>query len=128
MPDVLVDTSAWIEFFGRPRSEAAETVDRLLKEDQVCVTGVVLAELVQGTRTTQERALLLGRLQALRHLETTQEIWVTAGALAATLRQQGLTLPLTDIVMAAVAQVHDCALYATDVHFTHIPHLRLYRP
>jgi predicted nucleic acid-binding protein len=121
-----VDTSAWIEFFRHPRSHAAETVDHLLKEDRVCVTGPVVAELLRGIRTAQERDLLLGRLQALRFLETTRAIWVQTGTLAASLSQHGLTLPLTDLLIAAVAQAHNCAIYATDAHFTRIPQVTLY--
>jgi len=124
--DVLVDTSAWIEFFRHPRSRAAETVDQLIQADAACVTGVVLAELLRGTRTAQERTLLLSRLTPLRFLEATQQVWIAIGTLAATLSQGGLTLPLTDLLIAAVAQAHDCTVYATDAHFTRIPHLKLH--
>jgi predicted nucleic acid-binding protein len=125
---VLIDTSAWVEFFRRPASRAAETVDRLLKDDAACVTGVVLAELLRGIRSADERAVLLEKLHALPFLDTTQQIWTAAGTLAARLGERGVTLPLTDIVIAAVAQAYDCRIYTTDAHFTRIPHLTLYQP
>jgi predicted nucleic acid-binding protein len=126
--DVLIDTSAWIEFFRRPRSRTAETVDRLIRDDVACVTGVVLAELLGGTRSAGERALLVERLKPLRFLDASQEIWVSAGHLAAGLSQQGLTVPLTDLLIAAVAQAYGCVVYATDAHFARIPSVRLHHP
>ena len=80
------------------------------------MTGVVLAELLQGTRTQEERHLLSAKFQPLTFLETTQEIWATAGVLAAGLNRKGMTLPLTDIIIATV-----------DDHFTRIPHVQLYK-
>ena len=128
MDKVVVDTSAWIDFFVHPTSTAATVVDQLLKDDLVCVTGVVIAELFQGARTAQSRETLLVKFQALPYLETSREHWVTAGLLAASLRQQGTTLPLTDVLIATVAQAHQCRIYTTDRHFTRIPHLTLYQP
>lgn len=126
MAKVLIDTSAWIEFFTRPTARVAETVDGLIKDDLACVTGVVLAELLCGTRTPHARDLLLAKFKPLTFLEATQEIWIAAGSLAAALSQRGLTLPLTDVLLAAVAQASHVSIYTTDRHFTHIPHVQLH--
>jgi len=48
---VLIDTSYWIEFFNRPDTGRAESVRGLVEEDLAAITGVVLSELLQGTRT-----------------------------------------------------------------------------
>lgn len=127
MLKVLIDTSAWIDFFTRPASRTAETVDRLIKEDGACVTGVVVAELLRGTRTTPARELLLARLQPLTFLETTRDIWIKAGELAASLSQAGRSLPLSDVLVATVAQTNNCSIYTTDLHFSQIPHVQLHR-
>lgn len=52
---------------------------------------------------------------------------MAAGSLAASLSQAGRSLPLTDIVIAAVAHAYNCAIYTTDAHFNHIPHVKLHR-
>lgn len=126
MAHVLIDTSAWIDFFTHSASPAAEVVDRLIRNDLACVTGVVVTELLRGTRTTQARTLLLDKLQPLTFLETRREIWIAAGELAASLNQAGITLPLTDILIAAVAKASECSIYTTDAHFSRIPHVKLY--
>ncbi len=128
MANILIDTSAWVDFFKRPLSQAAETVDHLLKADQACTTGVVIAELIRGIRTSHEREVLVGRFSALSVLDTTQAIWIATGTLAATLSQHGLTLPLTDLLVAAIAQAYGCLIYTTDHHFARIPHVQLYQP
>lgn len=128
MDKVLIDTSAWVEFLRRFASHAAEIVDQLIKNDRACVTGIVLAELLRGTRSTQERHLLLDKLAAVPFLETTRQAWIEAGTLAAALDQQGRSLPLTDVLIAAIAQANNCSVYTTDAHFARIPHLKLYRP
>ncbi len=127
MDEVLIDTSAWIDFFTRSDSKAAEVVDRLLKEETVAVTGVVIAELLRGTRTPHERELLLAKFQSLTYLDVTREDWITAGSIAAGLGQRGVNLPLSDVIIAAVAQANDCAIYTTDAHFSRIPNIRLFR-
>lgn len=126
MDKVLIDTSAWVDFFTRSASRAAGVVDRLLEEERGCVTGVVMAELLRRARSAQARDLLLATLQSLMFLETTRDIWMASGSLAASLSQAGRSLPLTDIVIAAVAHAYDCAIYTTDAHFNHIPHVKLY--
>ena len=128
LADVLVDTSAWVDFFTRPASETAGVVDSVLKTGRACVTGAVVAELVRGTRTAHERALLLNTLRPLPVLETTQESWVLAGTLAASLDQRGVAIPLTDLLIAAVAHLNNRSIYTTDRHFTRIPHVQLYHP
>jgi len=92
------------------------------------MTGVVLAELLRGSRSQEEAVLLHARLKSLEFAETTYEAWANAGRMAAELRRQGLTLPLSDFIVAAVAQLHDCSIYTTDAHFSRIPHVKLHRP
>jgi predicted nucleic acid-binding protein len=99
-----------------------------LDQDVVCITGIVIAELLQGSRTDEEAALLLAKTQPITFLEAPREAWVLTGQTAAALRRRGLTLPLSDVFLAAVAQFHGCAIYTTDAHFARIPHAKLFEP
>lgn len=128
MDNVLVDTSVWIEFLTRTQTLVATTLRRLLDQDAVCLTGIVIAELLHGSRTDEEAERLLAKFRPLTCLETPREAWVLAGRTAAALRRHGLTLPLSDVVLAAVARIHGCAIYTTDAHFARIPHVKRFQP
>lgn len=51
---ILVNTSCWIEYFNRPGTESARAVETFIRQDQAALTGVVLAELLQGVRNEEE--------------------------------------------------------------------------
>jgi predicted nucleic acid-binding protein len=100
----------------------------LIDADDVALVGIVLAELLQGCRSHQERDELKDGLLALPYLEVTQSTWVNAGALSAGLLRKGITLPLSDLIIAALAIEHHCPVYSVDDHFRKIPDLLLFKP
>ena len=125
---VIVDTSIWIEYFNNPDSREKGEVDSLLEEDCVFLTGIILAELLQGTRSQQEFDILRSSLSALPFCETSFNIWVEAGHIASSLRRKGVTLPLSDCTIAALALENDCAIYTLDSHFARMEKIRLHEP
>lgn len=125
---VIADTSVWIPFFNRPDSPQKATLDLLIDADEVVLVGVVLAELLQGCRTSSERETLSEALLALPYHEVTQFIWSQTGDLSAQLLRRGVTLPLSDLIIAALAIEHHCPVYSLDTHFKKIPGVRLYLP
>ena len=123
---VIADTSVWIPFFNRPDSLEKQEMDALIDGDRLVMVGVVLAELIQGCRTPAETTAIAGTLGGLRYLETSFAIWRRAGELSFSLRRRGVTLPLSDVVIAAVAFEHRCHVYTLDPHFDRIPGLALH--
>ena len=100
---VIADTSVWIPFFNRPDSPEKATLDILIDADEIALVGVVLAELLQGCRTESERHSLSDGLTALPYYEVTRATWSRAGDLSAQLLRRGVTLPLSDLVIVALA-------------------------
>ncbi len=125
---VIVDTSAWIPFFNRPESTEKQIIESLLDSGDVAVVGVVLAELLQGCRSQEDRDELKEALLALPYLGVSQATWIAAGEISAGLLRRGITLPLTDLVIAAAAIEHRCSVYSLDAHFQKIPGLIRYTP
>ena len=123
---IVVDTSVWIEFFNRPHSPVTFHLQRLLRNRQVVLVGMVLAEILQGIKNPEEVRRVRESLQALPFLETTREEWQKAGELSAQLRRKGLTLPLSDLIIAATALQEKVAVFALDPHFKKVPLLKLY--
>ena len=125
---VIADTSVWIPFFNQPLSFEKRELDTLIDADRVLLVGVVLAELIQGCRTTNEAEAITSKLTGLRFLDTRFSTWKRSGDLSFALRRKGITVPLSDLVVAAVALEHDCSVYALDPHFEQVPGLKLHRP
>ncbi len=124
--DVIIDTSIWIWFFNRPDSSEKKQVDRLLDQQRVVLTGVVLAELLQGAKSQKDMTVLQQHLMVLPFLESSYQSWKKAGEISQSLRKTGITVPLTDCLIASVALQYHCLIYTLDEHFRHIKHLTLY--
>ncbi len=120
MADVLIDTSAWISFFRPGKDPVSEQVEQLVRDDRAVMTGPVLAELLQGTRTDAEARQLDRVLSILPFVEVVKADWEEAGNSLRRLRTDGVTLPLTDALIAAVARRRDLAVLTLDTHFQHL--------
>ena len=125
---VIADTSVWISFFNRPASVEKRTLDVLIDSDEVATIGVVLTELLQGCRTPKERNALKEAILALPYVEMTQPVWIRAGETSSALLRRGITLPIPDLIVAAVALEQHFQVYSLDNHFQKIPGLALYAP
>ena len=103
-------------------------MDTLLFSGEVEMVGMVMTEVLQGARTRREFEILGDRLAALRFLNMNRETWISVGELALGLRERGAMIPLTDLIIAAVAMQYGEPVYAADDHFQRIPGLLLYEP
>lgn len=117
---VLIDTSCWIEFFNRPDTRHAESVRGLVSEDLASITGVVLSELLQGTRTEREFGDLGSALTAATWIEAGREVYARAGELGFRLRRRGVAVPVTDCVIAAAAESAGAGILTLDDHFVQL--------
>ena len=116
---VLIDTSAWIEFY-HPRGSA--TVKRLLaqalRSEEICVTAPIVVELLSGAKTQEDFDVLRSDLQALIHLQLADREALQAAELAWRLARSGLRVPTVDALIAGTAQVHGCEIWHFgDRHF-----------
>ncbi|MBC7962669.1 MAG: PIN domain-containing protein [Steroidobacteraceae bacterium] len=122
---ILPDTCAWIDFFRGRQTPLAEMLGDSLIRLEVVTCGVVLYELLQGLKNPGEEVLVQNALQALSHLEMTRDLWISVGRLSAQLRAAGHTLPLSDVMIAAIALENGCAVLTVDRHFEAVPGLTL---
>jgi len=124
MPNKLLpDTCAWIDFLNARSSGLSEKLEQALLQGEVATCGVVLFELIQGIKNSEEESLVLNAFQAIPHLEMTTGLWIRAGRLSSGLRKKGQTLPLSDIIIAALALEHNLPVLTIDRHFNVIPGL-----
>lgn len=122
---ILADTSVWIEFF-KQRSETGDALEALILQGSVRVCGVILFELVQGVKSEAERSKILGAVSHLPYVEMSPSLWQKTGDLSSSIRKKGLTIPLSDILIAAVALEYNLTVFTLDGHFEQIPGLQIY--
>ena len=114
----LVDTSAWILALRKDFSpEVKERIDHLLKENAIITTGMVKLEILGGTKTENEFQRLKRRLDALDSVELDTSLWERSYDLAFKLRRKGITVPYTDILIAACALKTESTVVHADAHF-----------
>jgi predicted nucleic acid-binding protein len=121
MTEVLIDTSAWIQFFREKDDSVSSTVETLVEADRAVMTGVVMTELLQGTRSEKEARQLAILFSVLPFIEVERMDWQAAGEILRKLRARGVTIPLTDAVIGTVAHRRGLAVLTTDPHFKHLP-------
>lgn len=118
----LIDTSAWVEALRRDGDESVRSrVEALLKTGHAILCDIVILELWNGARGEYERSKLRQITETLDRVPTTDAVWTTANNLATACRTQGITVPATDLLIAATARVHGLELLEADGHFRMIP-------
>lgn len=123
MADVMVDSSAWIDYFRATEGAVGDCVSRLLDEDRVVLCGMVELELLQGARPHQRRTLT-ELFSALSYVETERRDFIAAGERLAELRRKGVTIPASDGLIATLCVRHRLQLLAIDAHFDYLPEVK----
>jgi len=122
---IIVDTSIWIEYFKSTLSNS-EFIEKGLNEGFVYITGPIISELLQGVSTKKEYIMLSQSIGAVPFFDCQYNDWITAGNISFSLRKKGIIIPLTDVVIAAVAIRNNAKIYTLDQHFKKIPEVDLY--
>ena len=119
----LIDTSVWIFALRKQFNPfIKEYVDQLLKDHIVLINGMIKLELLGGVKTEKEFNRLKSRLDALEEIEIDTSAWEIAYRIAFNLRQSGITVPYTDILIASSAIKSNAILVHIDKHFDMIAH------
>ncbi len=79
---------------------------------------MVKLELWNGARKEHEMRILKDMDDRLTELEIAPGVWELAFELARKARRGGLTVPATDLLIAACARHHRAGLEHSDDHFT----------
>lgn len=115
MKNLLVDTSAWIEYF-----KARESVMNIIHDARnfrVLTSGPIVSELLLGFRTEREMKRFAACFQALPILDVDKDIWAESGMVGNALKRKGMTVPMADLILHCVAHRHGCAILTFDSHF-----------
>lgn len=122
---IIADTSIWIEYFKNNPGIVAFMEENLLK-NKICITGIIIAELIQGVKSDKESISIGSCITAVPYLEVNYKDWIYAGKISNELRKKGITLPLTDIAIAAAAINNSFSIATLDTHFYQIPNIKIH--
>lgn len=112
---ILIDTSAWVEFF-RDRGAIAERVDNAIEENTAALCDPVISELYRGLQP-RERRSVLELMTACHQLEQPPDLWRQAGELGYALGRSGITAKTFDLLIASYAIFHQIPLLTADKDF-----------
>jgi predicted nucleic acid-binding protein len=131
---ILVDTSAWIDYFSGHDTPAAAALDSLVEQRvPFGLTEVVFQELLQGAANEDEFDTLYEYLVTQRFFGTRSgpESYASAAKLYFRCRRQGVTIRSTiDCLIAQIAIENELVLLHNDRDFPlmrkAVPELRLF--
>ena len=121
MTTIMIDTCAWIDFLRSGESKLGDMVSLAIAQDQACLCGVIAAELLQGCKHKKEQKQLHSLLSAIPSIPLLEKDWLDCGQLMQRLRKKGITIPLTDALIATIAKRREFTVLTLDKHFTHLP-------
>jgi predicted nucleic acid-binding protein len=118
---ILVDSSAWIEFYRVDGTASVQdAVAEAIRLDRAAVNGIIQVEVVPFVRNPSQRAQVSDDFSSFHWLELDREVFDLATGLTTRLRSQGLTIPATDLVIASTALRWNVRLLHVDRHFAQI--------
>ena len=116
---ILVDTSAWVDFF-RGRGRHAAQVEELLEHDDVALCGPVVTEIRRGLHSANDRSRVLPLLSGCHALPQPLLLWEEAGELGWYLSKRGAVVKSLDLLIATYALSHRVPVLTSDADFSRI--------
>lgn len=125
---ILIDTSAWIEYFRNGVPSVARKVDQCLREEDVAIGDLIYCEILQGIYSDTHRRQVEGMLLGLPRFEMVGfESARKAAGNYRLLRTKGVTVRKTiDVLIGTFCAEHDIPLLHSDRDFDLMaPHIGL---
>jgi len=114
----LIDSSCWIEALRvSGNTEIREKVKDLLVEGRAAWCDMILLELWNGARGDSERKMLSDLKEEITMLPISDEVWSLARRLAGKCREEGKSVPSTDILIVSCGLENNTEIEHQDKHF-----------
>lgn len=123
---ILTDTNIFIDYFRNQNKSFNEKFDSL----EIGICGIVKSELLHGARTDDEADNMIKTFSSFELITIDEYDWEFSGLMLQTIRSQGFTMPVTDVLIAYLGIKYDIPVWTKDHHFKIIqsiyPELKLY--
>jgi predicted nucleic acid-binding protein len=116
---VLVDTTAWIDFFAARLSPHVAALESLIeRREDICICGIILTEVLQGIRKDSEFQKTRDLFNNLIFLPMHYPVFLRSANIFRKLRSNGMTIRKSlDCMIASVAIENDIPLLHNDKDF-----------
>jgi len=114
MKNILVDSSAWIEYF-RGKKEAA-VLDELIDRNQLCINNLILSELIPFLRIKKENTLIK-ILMTIKNINIKIDWEEIIDFQEINLRNGLNKIGIADLIIVQNVRDNNLSLYALDKHF-----------
>jgi len=116
----MLDSSAWIKYFRNKDYELTPLIKELMEKDLVYINGIIQIELLKGAKSDKNYRTLKNCFNGLHFLEIDKELFDSISEAAYKLRTKGITVPLTDLIIAIQCVENNLILVEEDKHFKFI--------
>lgn len=100
----LIDSSAWVEYLRPTGSQKVKKrVKEVLQKQEAAACGVVVVEILRGTRNDKDFKALRDSLSSLPQLPLDEEVIQRAAQWGFALDRKGKTVSTTDLLIASSA-------------------------
>ena len=119
---IIVDSTAWVEFFNGTSSPHVQRLSTALQEEEdLAVVPIIITEVLQGFRTDSGFRRARRVLLALPVIQPTVDCHVRAARLFRSLRKSGVTVRgAVDCIIAQTCLDVDAELLSPDADFERI--------
>ena len=116
---VLVDTTAWIDFFAARSSVHVTALESLIRNrEDICICGIILTEVLQGIRENTDFKKTRDLFSNLLFLPMPYPVFLKAAEIYRDLRRKGTTIRKSvDCMIASVAIENSIPLLHNDKDF-----------
>ena len=113
---VLVDTSIWVDYLrGKETIETLYLSDLITESADICISGIILTEILQGIPDEKEFKRVNASLESLIFLPVLKSDHVTAAEIYRHARSRGQVIRNTiDCLIAVCAITHNVPLLHND--------------
>lgn len=123
---ILVDTNIFIDYFRGQDISLNKNFDSL----EIGICGIVKSELLHGALTDDEADNMIKAFTSFELVTIDEYDWEFVGLMLQTIRRQGFSLPVTDVLIAYLGIKYDIPVWTKDHHFKVVqsiyPELKLY--
>ncbi len=114
---LLADTNIIIDYWKPASSEIYERLYNIFISNDVIIPGVVRAELLHGSRSEKNQKEIHSNLSEFDTLNLEGEDWETLGDQLYEYRKHGVTIPMSDAIIASIALAYGIVVWSRDEHF-----------